>query len=72
MCFGACWRHFLGVLLSALKMVSKNLTPTVMHYTKTSGPLLKANLNSSLAYHHIQHSVMYEAIYKDFTTLNIS
>ena len=72
MCFVACWHHSLGVLPSSLNMVSKNLTPTVTHYTETSGPLLKANLNSSLAYHHIEHSVMYEAIYKNFTTSNIS
>jgi hypothetical protein len=70
MCFGASWRHSLRVLPSSLNMVSKNVTLT--HYTKTSGPLLKANLNSSLAYHHIENSVMYKAIYKNVTTLNIS
>jgi hypothetical protein len=72
MSFGASWCHSLGVLPSSLNMVSKNLTPTEMHYTKASGPLLKANLNSSFAYHYTEPSVMYEAIYKNFTTSNIS
>ena len=37
-----------SVLLLSLNMVSKNLTPTVTHYTKTSGPLLQCKFEQQL------------------------